>query len=268
MPVKRRYNYRKRAYGKKKYNRRNFSRFNTYRHRSAKAQAYQIYKLNKKINYINKKNSPDIHSWQTEFLTNSFQGTNSLHATQLNVFTGSRDGFYDGDFNANTKVMDNVDDHFNLRRVKFWGTVHKELNSPGSPDQYGFNGPMYVRLAVVQARGSAVLDANNYLGVPDDPSLSAIFGPVHRGFIKDWVILYDHIYKSCNNDTYMFNFKISVKPKYRIIQQFKAVLSSASALEHQMYLIALCYYDTPDETGGSTSYVNMEYCYKLYYTDT
>lgn len=265
--------YRRRYYktsGKRKFykKKRTFSRFNTYKNRSSKAQAYQIYKLNKKVNYINKKNSPDIHSWQAEFLNHSFQGTNTLHAAQLNVFTGSRDGFYDGNFQENAKIMDNVDDHFYVRRVKFWGTLHKELNSLGNPDQYGFNGPAYVRLAVVQARGSAVLDANNYLGVPDDPSLSAIFGPVHRGFTKDWVILYDHIYKSTNNDTYMFNFKISVKPKYRTIQQFKAVLSTASALEHQIYLIALCYYDTPDETGGSTSYVNMEYCYKVYYTDT
>lgn len=63
MPLKRRYNYRKRAYGKKKYYRRKFSRFNTYKNRSSKAQAYQIYSLNKKINRVYKNVKPETQTY-------------------------------------------------------------------------------------------------------------------------------------------------------------------------------------------------------------
>lgn len=69
MPIKRKYNYRKRSYGKKKIYKRKFSRFNTYKNRSSKAQAYQIYSLNKKINYVYKMNKPEIQIYQNESAT-------------------------------------------------------------------------------------------------------------------------------------------------------------------------------------------------------
>lgn len=46
-----------------------FSRFNTYRKRSSKAQAYQIYRLNKKINYVYKMNKPEIQIYQPSTAT-------------------------------------------------------------------------------------------------------------------------------------------------------------------------------------------------------
>ena len=53
----------KRRYYKR---RRTFSRYNTYRHRSSKAQAYQIYNLNKKINRVYKLTKPEIQIYSDD----------------------------------------------------------------------------------------------------------------------------------------------------------------------------------------------------------
>lgn len=76
-----------------------FSRFNTYRKRSSKQQAYQIYRLNKKINYVYKMNKPEIQIYQsttspiyTEVTTDTLNGrTFSLHRCVdhgLDIFDG------------------------------------------------------------------------------------------------------------------------------------------------------------------------------------
>lgn len=68
MPYRRRYVSRRAAHGRR-YKKRTFSRFNTYRHRSSKQQAYQIYKLNKKINHVYKMNKPEIQIYQPSTAT-------------------------------------------------------------------------------------------------------------------------------------------------------------------------------------------------------
>lgn len=78
---------------------RKFTRFNTYRHRSSKAQAYQIYSLNKKINRVYKLSKPEIQIYQTErptidaaVLTDTIRGRDfSVHRCidqGLNIFNG------------------------------------------------------------------------------------------------------------------------------------------------------------------------------------
>ena len=55
--------YSKKRYYRRKYKnfyRRKFSRFNTYKNRSAKSQAYQIYSLNRRIDRIEKRTKPEI----------------------------------------------------------------------------------------------------------------------------------------------------------------------------------------------------------------
>ena len=37
-----------------------FSKYSTYKNRTSKAQAYQIYRLNKKINYIQNRTKPEV----------------------------------------------------------------------------------------------------------------------------------------------------------------------------------------------------------------
>lgn len=62
MAYRRRNGRRRRKRGNKR-----FSRFNTYRNRSSKAQAYQIYSLNRKINAIQKRTKPEIKVYQNNY---------------------------------------------------------------------------------------------------------------------------------------------------------------------------------------------------------
>lgn len=259
-------NYKKRNY-KKNSKKKTFSRFNTYKNRSAKSQAYQIYKLNKKVNYINKKNSPEIHNWQCVPQDHQFNNMNTLNTHQCNLVATTRYGYIDGNFGQQNYIWDFVgDQQFNCKRIKIWGTVHKELDT--TIDKYGFNGPLFVRLAVVQARGSKVIDVSDYIASNQTTGdMSQIFNPVQKGLTKDWVILYDHVYKSCRDDTYMFNFKISVKPKYRKIQKLMPVVTGSPTLEHQIYLLAMCYYDVADTDGTATGLAELDYTYRIYFTD-
>ena len=266
MPGYRRKYYKR--YGKKKsYNKkRTFSRFNTYKNRSSKAQAYQIYKLNKKVNYINRKNSPEVHNWQCVPQDHTFTSMNTLNFHQCNLIATTRYGYVDGEFSTQRYIWDFVDNQFNCRRIKIWGTVHKELDT--SYDKYGFNGPAFVRLAVVQARGSKVIDISDYIASNQTTGdMSQIFNPVQRGLTKDWVILYDHVYKSARDDTYMFNFKISIKPKYRKLQKLQPVVSGNPTLEHQIYLLAIAYYDVADTDGTAVGSIELDYTYRIYFTD-
>lgn len=81
-------NYKKKYNSKKKYNnKKTFSRYNTYKYRSAKAQSYQIYKLNKRLtNYI-KYNKPETQA-------NEF---NAITETQADNYTSVK--------NQSTDVM-------------------------------------------------------------------------------------------------------------------------------------------------------------------
>lgn len=98
MPYGRRY---RKTYKGNRYRKRRgkFTKFNTYRHRSAKAQANQIYSLNKKINRVYKLSKPEIQIYQTEqptidaaVLTDTLRGRDfSVHRCidqGLNIFNG------------------------------------------------------------------------------------------------------------------------------------------------------------------------------------
>lgn len=82
MPFRRyrRPNYRRRLYRRKS----KFSRFSTYRNRSSKAQAYQIYSLNKKINRFARINKPETQVAQGNCITDS---NGSSYTTVVNQST-------------------------------------------------------------------------------------------------------------------------------------------------------------------------------------
>lgn len=83
-----------RRYAKRYYKKKStFSKYNTYKNRSAKSQAYQIYQLNKKVNRIEAKTRPEFKTGRKdEFLTlNSYFTGNQLWTHGLAMIT-SADG--------------------------------------------------------------------------------------------------------------------------------------------------------------------------------
>ena len=88
MPYHRRY-YKKRNVGRR-YKNRTFTRFNTYKNRSSKAQAYQIYKLNKKVNRVYKLTKPEVQIYTDDKYNNNGQASvemelNTSHLSGYNL---------------------------------------------------------------------------------------------------------------------------------------------------------------------------------------
>lgn len=73
----------RRSYNK----RRQFTRFNTYRNRSAKSQAYQIYALNKKVDRLMKYNKPEIQTKSANCLTDT---NGASYTTVVNQSTDAK----------------------------------------------------------------------------------------------------------------------------------------------------------------------------------
>lgn len=73
----------KKNYYKRKYNKYKFSKYNTYKNRSSKAQANQIYSLNKKIKNLETKTKPEMQ----EYTPNDYMLSPLSHQTTVNIWT-------------------------------------------------------------------------------------------------------------------------------------------------------------------------------------
>ena len=270
MPGYTRYS-KKRYYNKKRgYKKKTFSRFNTYKHRSSKAQAYQIYKLNKKVNRINKNNAPDIHNWTTDKLGIIQTHKEELETYEFRFMGDSTYGYIDGVLDYDQRqTFPIVDNEFKIRRIKVWGTFTKfhvvNLVGDVSQDKFGFNGPLYYRLVILQSKGSNLPDVNNYLCVTDDTEETSISSPVQKGVNKEAYILYDKVGKITSLDAFTRSFKISFVPKYRNIQM-RPRLSSNDVMEHPMHFYCYTWYNADDSYAAPK--INLSMQYRVYYTDT
>lgn len=169
MPVK--YSrYSKRRYYKRRYGRTKFSRYHTYRYRSSKAQAKQIYSLNKKINRVYRNVKPEVQIFNSSmsFLNGSLTTTGATYtygcvpivSQQLGIFNGkyariksfSLFGMLENMGNENTSRTCNIGLRlvfFSLKSEK-WGVTPIEdiipninrISSTDFDNAYYFNSPL------------------------------------------------------------------------------------------------------------------------------
>lgn len=153
---------------KKYYNRKRknykFSKYNTYKHRSAKSQANQIYRLNKKVNSIYKQVKPDIQYFDTratdisEPITTAKNGL--IKFTSMFEINGWLNGNNPDGTPTGIQSFDNV-----LRglqpgseRVRFInGILNLQLSKGRASSlftgQYGYIGPLTIDVYILQKKG-------------------------------------------------------------------------------------------------------------------
>lgn len=193
--------YRKRTNYKKKSTKRMFSRFNTYKNRTAKAQAYQIYKLNKRVSAIQKATKPetqvrygDIYTAYNQ--TNSFT-TTAADATKALVFPviPPRDFV-----NLQGRLA-------RIKSVKVYGSFHSA---------YDLVYPASVRLIFLQCKSMKI-------GIPTQDELIAFTnndhaaferGPLRTGITSSYRILKTKTLKLTQPQMRHKTFKISLKKVY------------------------------------------------------
>lgn len=246
MPYYKRY--RRRFYKKKRsYNKRKFSRFNTYKNRSSKSQAYQIYSLNRKINRIEYKTRPEYKTI-----------VNRAHSA---IYTND-DGTGGHQFwhilnSDNINFLQNIDGEFaRFIGLKFWGNVFRPENALA--DIYS-----WFRVIVLQyphARGDGVSVPDLFLSYTDQTVVDA---DINRPFIehvsKTVKILADKKFVLSNSDVKNKPFKFRVRPKLNIAKNPNENIAAGD-------IDVLIIYKQASQTTTSSGCMDINF--KLCYTDS
>lgn len=134
----------KKLYYKRHARKRTFTRFNTYKNRSAKAQAYQIYALNRRVNNLRTATKPEMKEYIT---TQPFTGTSSIDNNWASINTllvNPRLTFGDN-LNGNSARLSKL-----IVSGLFARSNNVDLSSTVAPHQFDtFKYAGYVRIAVI-----------------------------------------------------------------------------------------------------------------------
>lgn len=149
MPSYRRY---AKRYYKRKLRQRTFTRFNTYKNRSSKSQAYQIYRLNKKVENLRASTKPELKEWNA--ITDNQGPQNYLLVNTNTAVQGWKSGDWVFAVNDPLTFMPALDGlSARLSKVIFWGTMRRlnntNLTANNSSKQFDtFKISGYMRLCV------------------------------------------------------------------------------------------------------------------------
>lgn len=207
------YRYYKKRFYKSRYNRyrkQKFSRFNTYKNRSAKSQAYQIYQLNKRINKIQNTTKPECleYEGQTQTynittLTNSnIWGVKSIYdITEL----GAR-------FGASMKNQS-----CRINKIIFWGTLERNTTAAGTSIDRDCCG--YVRIAFIQYTAARYADIDPDTIFESSTGPTSFKSPLLKGCNTHGRILKVVNLKITTEDPTTKPFKFVLRPKFRIVRK-------------------------------------------------
>lgn len=136
----------KKNYYKRKYNKYKFTKYNTYKNRSSKAQANQIFTLNKKIKNLETKTKPEMK----EYTPNDYLLSPADKQTTINVWNTIQT------YNATADLSEKIDaSTCRFSKIIFNGVLERvnntklEGNSLGTQQFDTFKYSCYVRLAVL-----------------------------------------------------------------------------------------------------------------------
>ena len=260
MPYGKRY-YRK-TYKSNRYRKTNrtFTRFNTYRNRSAKAQAYQIYKLNKKVNRLNKQTKPECLTQIDESIANNIElatsGTSS-YDYEVKALVSHKSGVFTG-----KKAF--------IKNVQVWGSIQFDNSGTGLRTQTAdcylrliFFRPKTVRTGpnineVVSNWGASSHDYTYYLKCPLAPGFSSKYRMVKNKLIK----------LSPTNGT-MKQFKFTIKYNKNLRGFLLSDTSSAEYPLNTLYCIGILVNVGANQTSTTADLFSAQMFHKIaYYDDT
>lgn len=245
--------YRRRYTGRRttRSRRRTLSSYNLATRTSARAQARQIYALNRKINVIQRRTKPEILTTYINTVTRSKTPTEGTQGTLLNyVPTPGQDSENGGP---------NIEGQF-CRQLGLTGYFSARYNTMSTG-----NSPVCFRLVGIQLRatrdgGLNPNDVFNGVGtsftdISTDVAQNAFNGPLTTGLARIAKVLFDKKYYLSYQRP-----QISTKIKTRrLLNYYKASTESSAKGQIVVYLLAY--------SLGTTPY-SYDYNYKLAYTDS
>lgn len=203
--------YKKRFY--KRYGRKSFSRYSTYKNRSAKAQASQIYRLNRRINHIEKNTKPEILTYDNNDYTNIFDYSDLAPKTWKNL-----DKFFVTDSNFNNNKV--VNKSCRIRKVIIYGTMSRDVDTDILDSSLSRDPSSFIRMLVLQHKDTSKIpasnDAVNALYFTGSDGLLDYNAPLKTGASTHDRILKYKKFKITSYTPNMITFKFTVRPYYNI----------------------------------------------------
>lgn len=242
--------YKRRYNNKRKYNRKyKFSKYNTYKYRSSKAQANQIYSLNKKLNSIEKKTRPEL----IQHTNPGWQATVSFDSLSNNWYTTAGQAH----FTPQTWETNIKDKMCRINKLIVYGVLEREPGTGGNVDTKSSCFARMVILQTKQEKAALLTPAYFFSGTEGTLDYKA---PLLKGASSEDRILGVYNFDLVREYRNMKNFKISIPLKYK-----QYVKPASSTGYGKGYLYAVCQFFTD---GKST---DVRYVFsirsKLLYTD-
>lgn len=242
--------YYKRRYNKRRYNRKyKFSKYNTYKNRSAKSQANQIYTLNKKINTIERKTRPEL----IQHLNPAYQATVQFETLSNNWYTTAGQAH----FTPASWETDVKDKMCRINKLIVYGVLEREAGTEGTIDEHS---SCLVRMAILQTKQEkSTLLTPSYFFANTEGTLD-YKAPLLKGSSAEDRILGVYNFDLVREYRNMKTFKITLPLKYK-----QYVKPASSGGYGKGYLYAVCQFFT-DGLKTKVRYV-FTIKSKLLYTD-
>lgn len=281
MPYsKRRYN---RRYSRKSRHTRNskFSKYATYRHRSSKAQANQIYNLNKKLNYVYRQTKPDVQFVDSEVDTKSFPTSAGLGAEDAEhgqVYTvnfmsstvhvnGEADNSYT--FNSWLSGLGEGTETVRIKNGIAYVSISKGSDASLWGGKYGYQGPCVANVYVVQTL-CPITSMNaifqNVLGSSDNRGSTFIDSPLAPGCWKSIKILAKRKINLNNINATSKSIAIPFKPYLKHWSTSYSYTSGGTdnvqVNQNMIYVVYRVFGDSED----SNAHIHLYTRFRLYYT--
>lgn len=283
--------YAKRSYARKAYAKkrvaggRRFTRYNLYRRRGAKAQANQIYSLNRKVNYVYKACKKPIHYADSDNLnlnnivinrtgdhayTASVRELKSLFADFTCRFDGDRDDTHKKTMNAYVSALDPGTEKYRLKNgVIRFSILKKSIDADTSEIVTGFDGVVGIDIYVFQYKQS--FNATSTIAAMFGPSeqlrydMTDVMQPLNSGiwqYIK--VLKHKRVYL---ND-YQYDgkfFKMKFKPYYKTLKTAKMASSGSDNADSTSHSICVAF-RLFGESHDNGAKLDIQINYRQYFT--
>lgn len=278
MPYARRYYKKKKSYSRK----RSLSRFNTYRHRSSKAQAYQISKLNRKINYVYKNTKPDVHYFDSnpQTIDYNFDSNHFFNSVRLGtVITSAVNGVVDTNLDSSDSKtlveyigdLSKGTDKFRYKNGCIYFSIYKSHLNSQNVEVSGFDGIVGVDVYVCQSKqGASSTTSSSFFGPQAllKYDMTDLLRPINSGVWQYYKVLkHKRVYINDDNVDSK-TFKLKYNPIYKTISSVKTqeptqqVPQGQDLISHGIYLMARIVWKSTDNTPN----VRITYSFRQYFT--
>lgn len=227
--------------------RRVFTRYNTYKNRSAKAQAYQIYSLNKKLNKIERRTKP-------EFKTALFNDAMTMNTAADASFQSTVYRIMKHPVGSDTFNFANQIDGLSCRLInlKCWGYLQK--NAAATSNQ------AYIRLVFAQvskSRGANFLMNDCFENYTDNTATPSIIkAPLKDEITGTMRIIKNKIIRMPTDLTHIVNFRFNVKLPYNYMNS-----RSDEVNKGEIVVFAVWGQGFTTSSAGYTCKLSFKLCY-------